>query len=168
MLQSDFQDQSSDDGPANSAKAFTTRRVSDEIAVDQTLPLAPDRFIGPFDAINPRTICTLTVLLMGAGALGHIALRVVGAHLSAIALGFVSSSTNIALIGHLALSEPSSVKAFSAAAISSNLATSAMLTLVLGTYDPAYLGALWAPILLAALTTVACGSLLQAPSRYWQ
>lgn len=105
---------------------------------------------------------------MGAGALGHIALLVVGAHLSAIAPGFASGSATIALIGHLILSEPSSVKALSAAAIFSNLATIAILTLVLGRFDPAYLGALWAPILLAALTTVDCGSLLHAPSRYWQ
>ena len=28
------------------------------------LPLAPDRFIGPYEAVNPRTICTLTVMLM--------------------------------------------------------------------------------------------------------
>ncbi|MBM5456432.1 MgtC/SapB family protein [Pseudomonas sp. P66] len=137
------------------------------IAVLVILPLAPDRFVGPFGAINPRTICTLTVLLMGAGALGHIALRVVGKRygytLSAIASGFASGSATIALMGHLARSEQSSVKAFSAAAIFSNLATIAMLGLVLGTVDPAFLGELWASILLAAFTTVAYGSLLLAP-----
>ncbi len=39
------------------------------------LPLAPDRFIGPYAAINLRTICSLTVLLMAVGAVGHIAVR---------------------------------------------------------------------------------------------
>lgn len=131
------------------------------------LPLTPDRFFGPFGAINPRTICTLTVLLMGAGALGHIAMRMVGERygytLSAIASGFASGSATIALMGHLARREPSSVKALSAAALFSNLATVALLGLVLGAVDPAYVGALWAPMLLAALTTVVCGSLLLAP-----
>ncbi len=137
------------------------------IAVLVILPLAPDRFVGPFGAINPRTICTLTVLLMGAGALGHIALRVVGERygytLSAIASGFASGSATIALMGHLARSEQSSVKAFSAAAIFSNLATIAMLGLVLGTVDLAFLKNLWIPILFAALATVTYGSLLLAP-----
>jgi uncharacterized membrane protein (DUF4010 family) len=32
------------------------------------LPLTPDRYIGPYGAINLRTICTLTVLLMVVGA----------------------------------------------------------------------------------------------------
>ncbi|WP_327437767.1 MgtC/SapB family protein [Pseudomonas donghuensis] len=131
------------------------------------LPLTPDRFFGPFGAINPRTICTLTVLLMGAGALGHIAMRMVGERygytVSAIASGFASGSATIALMGHLARSEQSSVKALSAAALFSNLATVALLGLVLGAVDPAYVGALWAPMLLAALTTVVCGSLLLAP-----
>ncbi|MNM94457.1 MgtC family protein [compost metagenome] len=131
------------------------------------LPLTPDRFIGPFGAINPRTICTLTVLLMSAQALGHIALRMMGARygytLSAIASGFASGSATIALIGHLARGEQASVKALSAAAIFSNLATIAMLSLVLGTVDLAYLQALWVPVLLAALATVVYGSLLLAP-----
>lgn len=131
------------------------------------LPLTPDRFIGPFGAINPRTICTLTVLLMSAGALGHIALRMIGAHygytLSAIASGFASSSATIAMIGHFARGEPSSIKALSAAAIFSNLATITMLGVVLGAVDSTYLEILWLPILLAALTTMAYGSTLLAP-----
>ncbi|SDA46440.1 hypothetical protein SAMN03159443_00701 [Pseudomonas sp. NFACC15-1] len=35
------------------------------------LPLAPDRFLGPYDAINLRNLCTLTVMLMAVGALGQ-------------------------------------------------------------------------------------------------
>ncbi|PWB34143.1 hypothetical protein DCO48_07540 [Pseudomonas sp. SDI] len=131
------------------------------------LPLTPDRFIGPFGAINPRTVCTLTVLLMSAEALGHIALRMMGARygytLSAIASGFASGSATIALIGHVARREQASVRALSAAAIFSNLATIAMLSLVLGTVDLAFLQAVWVPVVLAALATVAYGSMLLAP-----
>lgn len=131
------------------------------------LPLTPDRFIGPFGAINPRTICTLTVLLMSAEALGHIALRMIGARygytLSAIASGFASGSATIALIGHVARTEQTSVRALSAAAIFSNLATIAMLSLVLGTVDLAFLQAVRMPVLLAALATVVYGSFLLAP-----
>ncbi|MFP3449921.1 hypothetical protein SB765_33875, partial [Pseudomonas sp. SIMBA_067] len=42
------------------------------------LPLTPNRFLGPYGVVNPRTICTLAVLLMTVGALGHIAMRLMG------------------------------------------------------------------------------------------
>lgn len=65
------------------------------IAVLVVLPLAPDRYIGPYAAINLRTICTLTVLLMTVGAIGHIVVRTLGTRygyaVSAIASGFVAS-----------------------------------------------------------------------------
>lgn len=42
------------------------------------LPLTPDQFLGPYGVLNPRTICNLVVLLMTVGALGHIAMRLMG------------------------------------------------------------------------------------------
>jgi uncharacterized membrane protein (DUF4010 family) len=48
------------------------------IAALVVLPLAPDRFLGPYNAINLRTICILTVMLMAVGALGHVAVRTLG------------------------------------------------------------------------------------------
>jgi uncharacterized membrane protein (DUF4010 family) len=125
------------------------------------LPLAPDRFIGPYAAINPRTICTLSVLLMAVGALGHIAVRTLGSRygyaISAIASGFASSTVTIAAMGHLAGREPQNVKALGAAAILSNVATVAQVGLILGTIDISLLRHLWGPLLCGALATVAYG-----------
>lgn len=63
------------------------------------LPLVPDRHLGPFDAINPRSAWTLVVLIMVAGALGHVATRLFGPKLglpaAGFASGFVSSTATI-------------------------------------------------------------------------
>ena len=48
------------------------------IAALVLLPLAPDRYIDPYTSINPHTIWTLTVLLLTLGAVGHIAVRILG------------------------------------------------------------------------------------------
>ncbi|MBC8784213.1 MgtC/SapB family protein [Pseudomonas fluorescens] len=107
------------------------------------LPLAPDRFIGPYGALNPRTICTLTVLLMAIGAVGHVAVRTLGARygyaIGAVASGFASSTVTIAAMGHRAAKEPSNLRTLAAAAIFSNLATVAQVGLILGTVEPALL-----------------------------
>lgn len=67
------------------------------------MPLVPDRFIGPFAAINLRTIWTLTVLIMAVGAAGHVAMRLLGPHyglaITGIASGFASSTATIAVMG---------------------------------------------------------------------
>ncbi len=42
------------------------------------LPLLPDHPIGPYGALNLRTIWLVVILVMGVGALGYIAVRIVG------------------------------------------------------------------------------------------
>ncbi|WP_258197127.1 DUF4010 domain-containing protein [Pseudomonas plecoglossicida] len=82
------------------------------------LPLTPDRFIGPYGVLNPRVICTLVVLLMAVGALGHIAMRLLGPRyglaLSAIASGFASGSATIAILGHQARRQDTFIAVLSA------------------------------------------------------
>jgi uncharacterized membrane protein (DUF4010 family) len=142
------------------------------IAVLVVLPLAPDRYIGPYAAINLRTICTLTILLMSVGAIGHIAVRTLGTGygyaVSAIASGFVSSTVTIAAMGHIASKEPANVKVLSAAAVLSNLATVVQMALILGAVDPALLRPMWGPLLFGGVATSLYGALLlfhkRAPS----
>ena len=43
------------------------------------LPFIPNRYIGPLQAFNPRTTWTIVVLILGVGALGHVAQRMLGA-----------------------------------------------------------------------------------------
>lgn len=131
------------------------------------LPLAPDRYIGPYAAINPRTVCTLTVMLMAVGAIGHIAVRTLGTHygyaLGAIASGFASGTLTIAAMGNRVGKEPDNVKVLSAAAVLSNLATVAQIVLILGAVAPALVLAMWAPLLLGGVTAGLYGALLLFP-----
>ncbi|MCS4282837.1 uncharacterized membrane protein (DUF4010 family) [Pseudomonas sp. BIGb0278] len=133
------------------------------------LPLTPDRFIGPYGVLNPRVICTLVVLLMAVGALGHIGMRLLGPRyglaLSAIASGFASGSATIAVLGHQARRQDTFMRAFAAAAVLSNLATLVQFGLVIGVVDVRLLRPFWPSIGLGMLVTLIYGVLLLAPWR---
>ncbi|WHS62671.1 DUF4010 domain-containing protein [Pseudomonas sp. G2-4] len=134
------------------------------IAALVVLPLAPDRFLGPYNAINLRTICTLTVMLMAVGALGHVAVRTLGTRygyaLSAIASGFASATVTIAAMGNIAAKQPGNLKVLSAAAVLSNVATLAQIALILGAVEPALLRWMWGPLLCGMLMTLAYAAVL--------
>lgn len=60
------------------------------------LPLLPDRTIDPWDAINPRELWFLTILVAGASFAGYVAVRVLGGDLGVLAgaaAGALVSST---------------------------------------------------------------------------
>jgi len=67
------------------------------------LPLIPDKFVGPFHAINFYTLWRLAVVMMCLTACGYIAERVLGPRygltLAGFAGGFVSSSATVAAMG---------------------------------------------------------------------
>ncbi|MGX9567967.1 MgtC/SapB family protein [Pseudomonas viciae] len=137
------------------------------IAALVVLPLAPDRFLGPYNAINPRTLCTLTVMLMAVGALGHVAVRTLGTRygyaLSAIASGFASATATVATMGNIAAKEPLNLKVLSAAAVLSNLATVVQMGLILFAVEPALLRWMWGPLLCGLLMTLLYAGLLMFP-----
>lgn len=137
------------------------------IAALVVLPLAPDRFLGPYDAINLRTICTLTVMLMAVGALGHIAVRTLGTRygyaLSAIASGFASATVTVATMGRIAAKTPMNIKTLSAAAVLSNLATVTQMGLILGAVDTGLLRWMWGALLCGMLMTLLYAGALMFP-----
>lgn len=60
------------------------------------LPLLPDRTVDPWDAINPRELWLLTILVAGASFAGYVAVRVLGRDvgvLAGAAAGSLVSST---------------------------------------------------------------------------
>ena len=67
------------------------------------LPLAPDHYLGPFNAWNPRTIWKIAILIMSISAAGYIALRVMGPRIglpiTGLTSGFVSSAATISSMG---------------------------------------------------------------------
>lgn len=99
------------------------------------LPLMPDRFIGPFAALNPHTLCLLVLLIMAISAAGHIAVRLLGPRyglsLAGLAGGFASSTATVASMGARSRQQPASLFAAAAAAMLSNVATMIQMGMVL-------------------------------------
>ncbi|MGY2201439.1 MgtC/SapB family protein [Pseudomonas gingeri] len=119
------------------------------------MPLVPNEYIGPYQAINPRSICLFTVLIMAMGALGHIAVRVLGVRygltVTAIATGFVSGTATIATLGGRARQQGEIARPAANAAILSNLATLIQLSIILAAISPAALSRLWLALLMTTL-----------------
>ncbi|MBA3582827.1 MAG: MgtC/SapB family protein [Gammaproteobacteria bacterium] len=64
------------------------------------LPLLPDRYIDPFQSINPRTIGYLVLLIAGLSYIGYFATRIFGARSGILAtalLGGLASSTAVTI-----------------------------------------------------------------------
>jgi uncharacterized membrane protein (DUF4010 family) len=125
------------------------------------LPLMPDRQMGPWEAINPRTVWTIVVLVMAIGALGHVAVRAVGPRfglpIAGFAGGFVSSAATIAAMGERATKEPASLRPIVAGAVLSTVATVAQLAIIVAAFHRPTLAALAAPMVLAGAVALGYG-----------
>lgn len=125
------------------------------------LPLVPDRPMGPWEAINPRTIWLIVILVMAIGALGHVAVRIVGPRfglpIAGFAGGFVSSTATIAAMGERATKEPDSLRPIVAGAVLSTVATVLQLTIIVAAFHRPTLLALAVPLALAGIVAVAYG-----------
>lgn len=122
------------------------------------LPLLPDRWVDPWNAINPRKLWLLVVAIMAVGSAGYVALRMFGSRLgltlAGLAGGFVSSTATIAAMAERARLSPGSNGSFASAALASNVATFAQLSLVLAALSPELLRhAAW-PLVAAGLAAV--------------
>ena len=78
-------------------------------------PQLPDRYLGPFQALNPHSIWFLVILVMALGACGHVATRALGARfglpIAGLASGFVSSTATIGAMAGRAAKDPASMTA---------------------------------------------------------
>ena len=123
------------------------------------LPLAPDRFLGPFGALNPHAIAQLVVLVMAVSALGYIATRALGPRyglpLAGFAAGFISSTATIHAMGTRAAGSRSHAEGAIAGAVLSSVATMVQLAVVVAAVQPALLDALMWPLVLGGVTACA-------------
>lgn len=105
------------------------------------LPLLPDRGFGPYGALNPRTLWLLVVLVMAVGAVGHVALRVIGNRwglaVSGFFAGYVSSTAAVLGFGQRAKESPQLMRSAVGAALLANLASLTLAVPVLGALSPA-------------------------------
>ena len=120
------------------------------------LPLVPDRTIDPWGVLNPALLWKLVVLVMAIGAVGHIALRLVGARyglpLAGFFAGFASSTAATAGFGTRARETPALRTYAVAAAMFANV-SSVLLVIVLT-------GTLSLPLLRHAALPLAAGVLV--------
>lgn len=115
------------------------------------LPLVPDRGYGPWEALNPREIWLVVVLVSGLSFLGFIAGRLLGERglIVAGAIGGLVSSTAVTY----ALAERSSSGATRAAAAGAVLASTVMalrIIVLAGAVNPDILSNLAVPMLVMA------------------
>lgn len=125
------------------------------------LPLLPDRPMGPFGAVNPRSVWLLVILLLAIGAAGHVAVRALGIRFglpaAGLASGFVSSTATIGAMGARARKTPELMPAAVAGAVLSTVATVVQMALVVAAVSLPTLQALALPLALAGLAAVAYG-----------
>jgi uncharacterized membrane protein (DUF4010 family) len=104
------------------------------------LPLLPDRGFGPYDALNPRTLWLLVVLVMAISALGHVALRAIGNRwglaIAGFFAGYVSSTAAVLGFGQRAKESPQLTRSAVGAALLANLASLSLSVPVLGALSP--------------------------------
>lgn len=114
------------------------------------LPLVPNEFIGPFNAINPRNLWLIVILVMFISALGHLALRLLGGRIGlpivGLVSGFISSIATIGAMGERAKEMPALMGSAVAGALLSSLSTILQLTLLLAAIHRPTLQALAVPL----------------------
>jgi len=126
-----------------------------------TLPVIPDRAFGPFGGINPLRVSRLVVLVMGIGALGHFAVRFLGARTglpaSGFVSGFVSSAATVAAMGSRAQHDALLLEPAVAGAVLSTVSTVIQLAIVVVAVSPPTLAKLVVPLAFAGATSIGYG-----------
>lgn len=125
------------------------------------LPLVPDASIGPFEAINPRNLWLIVILVMTISAFGHLALRWLGGRIGlpivGLVSGFISSIATVGAMGARAKETPALIGSAVAGAVLSSLATILQLSLLLAAIHPPTLHALMWPLVFAGVSIAIYG-----------
>ena len=145
---------------------LTEREVTDSLifagATLVVLPLLPDQALGPYGALNPRSIWIIVVLVMAISAAGYIAVRILGDRfglaLAGLASGFISSIATIGAMGARTRTTPTVLGAAVAGAVLSTAATIMQMCAVLAATSMTVLQLMSVPLLSAGLAAAAYGA----------
>lgn len=125
------------------------------------LPLVPNELIGPFDAINPRNLWLIVILVMFIGALGHLALRLLGSRtglpLVGLVSGFISSIATIGAMGARVRKSPDLIGVAVAGATLSSLSTILQIAMLLAAIHPPTLHAIMLPLIFGGVSIATYG-----------
>lgn len=123
------------------------------------LPILPDRPMGPRDAINPRDVWLMTIVIAVVSFAGYVAVRVAGERrgllISAVAGSLVSSTAVTLDMARLARAHPDRTALFSAAAVLAGATMMARVLLVAGFFNFELLRWLVPALVLAGLVSLA-------------
>jgi uncharacterized membrane protein (DUF4010 family) len=127
------------------------------------MPLVPDRFMGPFNALNPRALTTLIVVVMAISAAGYVGMRWIGPQhglpLAGFASGFVSSAATIHAMDRRASQDASLMAPAVAGAVLSSIATMIQMSVVIALVQPALLLAMAWPLAMGGVVASLYGLL---------
>jgi len=127
------------------------------------LPLVPDRPLGPYGALNPRSIWILVILIMAISGAGYIAVRTVGARfglpIAGLASGFISSTATIGAMGARVVSMKALLPAAVAGAVLSTVATIVQMAIVLAATSLTTLRTLTVPLVCAGIAAAVYGAI---------
>ncbi|HSD41381.1 MAG TPA: MgtC/SapB family protein [Burkholderiales bacterium] len=134
------------------------------------LPILPDRPMGPWNAVNPRDVWIMTIVIAAVSFVGYVAVRIAGERrgllISAFA-GSVVSSTAVTLdMARLARQHPERTALFSAAAVLAGGTMMARVLLIAGFFNVELLRWLVPPLVLAGLVSLAGAAVVLR--RWWQ
>jgi len=125
------------------------------------LPLAPDAFMGPLNALNPRHLVLLVVVMLAISACGYVGSRWLGPRyglpLAGFSSGFVSSVATIYSMGQRGrVNGVVSGPAVAGAALSS-IATFVQMSVLIGLVAPQLLRLMALPLLLGGAAALSYG-----------
>ena len=132
------------------------------------LPLLPDQPVGPYDALRPRAIWIIVILVMAIGAAGHVAIRLLGAKsglpIAGLASGFVSSTATIGAMGARATRAPALLGSAVAGGVLSTVATVGQMFAILAAVSIPVLQAMVVPLICGGVVAVAYGAIFTVRS----
>ncbi len=144
-------------------KVLTATELHDALVLGAAalvvLPLMPNRYLGPFNAINLQILWVIVVLMMSISAGGYVARRLFGPRYglpaTGFASGFISSSATIASMGSLARQKPEFMPAAVAGAVLSTVATVLQMVAVLAATNQSTLLKMAIPLACAGIAAMA-------------
>lgn len=108
------------------------------------LPILPDHDYGPYDALNPREVWWMVVLISGLALSGYLALRIIGARHGAALLGIfgglASSTATTMMFSRHARAHEHLVRMAAIVILIANLMVMVRLAIVTGVVAPELVG----------------------------